>query len=313
MMSKPFFMPTPYFGMVLGLSATAISWFHAAELFPFAETVGSILGSIAIAIWLLFIGIYIYKLRHYFNQVQEELQCPVRFSFVVLIPITTMLIGDLFYHWDFAFGEVLVWLGVVGQVLYGVIQLGGLWQNDRFNQNATVPPFYLPAIAANFTSATSLALLGYTEIAYFFLGAGLIAWVMFEPVLLQHLRKTALDPAIRPSLGIVLAPSFVGGAAYLTINGGQLDIFIKLLWGYGFLQLLFLGRIFPWISQKQFSMGLWSFSFGLGSMANTAVSFAHNRQLHYFAIGVFVFANLMILLLCIGTLSKVIQGKFWLK
>lgn len=224
-----------------------------------------------------------------------------------------MLIGDLFYHWHLAFGEVLVWFGVVAQVAYATVQIGGLWQNDKFTQNATVPPFYLPSVAANFTSATSLALLGYTDIAYFFLGAGLLAWIMFEPVLLQHLRKTPLDPAIRPSLGIVLAPSFVGGAAYLTLNGREIDMFIKFLWGYGFLQLLFLARIFPWISQKQFSMGLWAFSFGLASMANTAVAFAHNSQLHHFAIGVFVFANLMILLLCIGTLSKIVQGKFWLK
>lgn len=312
-MSKPFPMPTQYFAIVLGLCATSIAWFHATELFPFAETVGSILGTIAIAIWLLFISLYAYKIIRYPELVKEELNCPVRFSYVALIPITTMLIGDLFYHWQLAFGEVLVWLGVVAQVSYATVQLGGLWQNEKFTQNATVPPFYLPSVAANFTSATSLALLGYTDIAYFFLGAGLIAWVMFEPVLLQHLRKATIDPAIRSSLGIVLAPSFVGGAAYLTINGGEIDLFIKFLWGYGFLQLLFLARIFPWICQKQFSIGLWAFSFGLGSMANTAVSFAHHSKLHPFAIGVFAFANLMILLLCLGTLLKIVQGKFWLK
>lgn len=312
-MSKTFFMPTPYFAMVLGLGATASAWFHAEKLFPFAEIVGTVLGSITIAVWVLFVSLYAYKIVKYPEQVKDELQCPVRFSFVALIPITTMLVGDILYHWHISFGEVLVWLGILVQVAYVTVKIGGLLKGETYTQNSTLPPFYLPAVAANFTSATSLALLGYHEFAYFFLGAGFISWVMFEPALLQHIRTKSIDPTLRATLGIVLAPAFVGVSAYLTINGNQVDTFAKMLWGYGFLQLLFLIRIFAWIIQKQFSLGLWAFSFGLASMANSAVAFAQNSQLHYFAIGVFVFANSMILLLCIGTLTKIVQGKFWLK
>lgn len=313
-MNKPFLMPTNYFAMPLGLGALAMAWFHAAAIFPEAAMVGNVIGIVAVIAWCIFIGLYGYKLLGYFEQVKDEWQCPVHFSFLALIPITTMLVGDLFYHWQFAvLGESLVWLGVIGQLVYATLRIGVLWQGDTFSQEAVLPPFYLPSVASNFTAASSLALLGYTDFAYLFLGAGMIAWIMFEPVLLQRLRTLPVPDALKASLGIVLAPAFVGVSAYLSINGGQVDTFAKFLWGYGFLQLLFLARMLPSIARNGFSLGFWAFSFGLASMANSAVAFYAGSQLGQFAMGVFIFANLMMALLALNTLAKLIKGQFWLK
>lgn len=315
---KPFLMPTGYFSISLGLGATALAWFHATSFFSFAETIGTVFALFSVGTWLLFISLYGYKIWRYREQVIDEWRCPVRFSFLALIPITTMIVGDLLYHWEIPFAPGLIWLGIIAQLLYAGIRIGDLWKGDTFTQDATLPPFYLPSVAANFTSASSLALLGYMDFAYLFFGAGLIAWLIFEPVLLQHLRtqnlgKQGVNPAMRGTLGIILAPAFVGASSYLAINGGEVDMFAKILWGYGFLQLIFLLRIFPWISQGRFSVGLWAFSFGLASMANSAVAFYHNSQIADFAFGVFIFANILLIALCIGTISIVIKGKFWLK
>ena len=94
-------------------------------------------------------------------------------------------------------------------------------------------------------------------------------------------------------MGIILAPAFVGSSAYLSLNGGEIDLFVKLLWGYGFLQMFFLIRLFPWISEKGLNIGFWAFSFGLASLANGAVSFVHHNVLSGLANGAFIFANLM--------------------
>ncbi|QLB21502.1 dicarboxylate transporter/tellurite-resistance protein TehA [Vespertiliibacter pulmonis] len=311
--TSPFLMPTGYFSISLGLGATAIAWFHASHLLPFAENIGNVIGIISVMSWLLFSGLYVYKIIRYTEQVKDEWNCPVRFSFIALIPITTMVVGDILYHWQVIFAEPLIWLGAISQLIFAGIRIGGLWKGDVFTEDSTLPPFYLPSVAANFTSASSLALLGYTDLAYVFFGAGVIAWLIFEPVLLQYLRTNKINSAMRGSFGIILAPAFVGVAAYITINGGDVDTFAKMLWGYGFLQLIFLFRLLPWITQNNFSIGLWAFSFGLASMANSAISFYQHTQLEYLSIVVFFFANAMIFLLCLGTLKTIIQGKFWLK
>lgn len=310
--NKPFPLPTGYFGIPLGLAALSIAWSHLTY-FSISPVISNILGIAAIAVWVVFIGMYLYKIRYYWHEVLEEYRCPVRFSFLALIPITTMLVADILYRWQPVIAEIMIWIGTIGQLLYSSIRIGELWKGGIFEQKSTRPPFYLPAVAANFTSASSLALLGYHDLGYLFFGAGLIAWIIFEPVLLQHLRISSIEPPFRATMGIILAPAFVGAAAYLAVNQGEVDTFAKILWGYGFLQLFFLIRLLPWIAEKGLNIGFWGFSFGLASMANSAVTFYHENVLRGVAIFAFAFANLMILGLIVLTLYKLAKGQFWVK
>ena len=311
--TKTFPLPTGYFGIPLGLAALSLAWLHLENHFPVARTISDVIGIIASAIWILFILMYAYKLRYYSDEVRSEYHCPVRFSFIALIPITTMLIGDITYRWTPWLAEVMIWLGTIGQLLFSSLRISELWQGGVFEQKSTRPPFYLPAVAANFTSASSLALLGYHDLGYLFFGAGLIAWIIFEPVLLQHLRISSLEPPFRATMGIILAPAFVGAAAYLSLNKGEIDTFVKILWGYGFLQLFFLLRLLPWIMEKGLNIGLWGFSFGLASMANSSIAFFHGDVLQGISIFAFVFYNLMIGLIVLMTIYKLAKGQFFLK
>ena len=311
--TKPFPLPTGYFGIPLGLAALSLAWFHLENLFPAARMVSDVLGIVASVVWILFILMYAYKLRYYFEEVRAEYHSPVRFSFIALIPITTMLVGDILYRWNPLIAEVLIWIGTIGQLLFSTLRVSELWQGGVFEQKSTHPPFYLPAVAANFTSASSLALLGYHDLAYLFFGAGMIAWIIFEPVLLQHLRISSLEPQFRATMGIVLAPAFVCVSAYLSINHCEVDTLAKILWGYGFLQLFFLLRLFPWIVEKGLNIGLWTFSFGLASMANSATAFYHGNVLQGVSIFAFVFSNVMIGLLVLMTIYKLTKGQFFLK
>lgn len=311
--TKTFPLPTGYFGIPLGLAALSLAWLHLENHFPVARTISDVIGIIASAIWILFILMYAYKLRYYSDEVRSEYHCPVRFSFIALIPITTMLIGDITYRWTPWVAEVMIWLGTIGQLLFSSLRISELWKGGVFEQKSTRPPFYLPAVAANFTSASSLALLGYHDLGYLFFGAGLIAWIIFEPVLLQHLRISSLEPPFRATMGIILAPAFVGAAAYLSLNKGEIDTFLKILWGYGFLQLFFLLRLLPWIMEKGLNIGLWGFSFGLASMANSSIAFFHGDVLQGISIFAFIFSNLMIGLLVLMTIYKLAKGQFFLK
>lgn len=311
--TKPFPLPTGYFGIPLGLAALSLAWFHLENLFPAARMVSDVLGIVASVVWILFILMYAYKLRYYFEEVRAEYHSPVRFSFIALIPITTMLVGDILYRWNPLIAEVLIWIGTIGQLLFSTLRVSELWQGGVFEQKSTHPPFYLPAVAANFTSASSLALLGYHDLAYLFFGAGMIAWIIFEPVLLQHLRISSLEPQFRATIGIVLAPAFVCVSAYLSINHCEVDTLAKILWGYGFLQLFFLLRLLPWIVEKGLNIGLWTFSFGLASMANSATAFYHGNVLQGVSIFAFVFSNVMIGLLVLMTIYKLTKGQFFLK
>ncbi|WP_204321693.1 hypothetical protein, partial [Streptococcus pneumoniae] len=70
---------------------------------------------------------YAYKLRYYFEEVRAEYHSPVRFSFIALIPITTMLVGDILYRWNPLIAEVLIWIGTIGQLLFSTLRVSELW------------------------------------------------------------------------------------------------------------------------------------------------------------------------------------------
>lgn len=315
--SKPFPIPVNYFGITLGLFAIGLAWHHAAVLFPeLPQAIDEIILLISAISWILLSGMYIAKWIIARAQAKEELNHLVICCFISLIPITGMLFGISLLPLSKPIGIALIALGTIGQLLFAAYRSAGLWQGIH-KVEATTPVLYLPTVAANFVSSTALAELGYSVWAMLFFGMGLISWLTLEPAVLQRLRNlNPLDEAIRPVIGIQLAPAFVAGNAYFHLNGGAVDSISLVFLGYGLLQLLFLIRLFPWIYAKGFSIGFWGFSFGLGSMANVGLYLTQasdGQGIAPLGMILFIFANLGIGLLFIGTLVRIAQGRFLLK
>src|SRR5512139_2561935 len=100
----------------------------------------------------------------------------------------------------------------------------------------------------------------------------MFSWLAIESVLLHRLYTAKmLAPALRPTLGIQLAPPAVGCAAYLSVTRGTPDLFAYALIGYALLQVLLLLRIFLWIRQQPFAPSYWSFTFGATVLATDSM------------------------------------------
>ena len=81
----------------------------------------------------------------YFSQeVRDEYCCPIRFSFLALIPITTMLSGDVLYRWYPLIGEGLIWIGTIGQLLFASVRISALWKMAHLSRNRHCHHFIYP-------------------------------------------------------------------------------------------------------------------------------------------------------------------------
>jgi tellurite resistance protein len=99
-------------------------------------------------------------------------------------------------------------------------------------------------------------------------GGGLFSWLAIESVLLgRMLTGPELATALRPTLGIQLAPAPVGVVAYLSVTQGPPDVFAHALIGYGVLQSLILLRLLPWAGTGGFTPSYWAFTFGITAPA----------------------------------------------
>ena len=132
-------------------------------------------------------------------------------------------------------------------------------------------------------------------------------------VLLHRLYTAeALPLAIRPTLGIQLAPPTVGAMAYLSLSSGPPDLFAHALIGYGLLQALILIRMLPWIRAQSFSAGYWGFTFGISALAAAPLRLIERGETGPVALlapYLFVGANLIILAVAVATLNLLFRGK----
>ncbi|MDO4626623.1 MAG: dicarboxylate transporter/tellurite-resistance protein TehA [Pasteurellaceae bacterium] len=313
---KPFPIPVNYFSIVLGLSALGEAWRFGSEKLGLPSIIGDVLLIASSIIWLIFTLAYVYKWTSYRSQAKDELHNIIQCCFISLLPITTILTG-LAIKPDFLFlAQVLVGVGIISQLAFAAYRAAGLWRGIH-KAEATTPIMYLPTVAANFVSATALSSFGLTDWAILFFGAGMFSWLSLEAAILQRLRSLGpVAPPLRPIIGIQLAPAFVGCSTYLSLNGGEVDLFAKLMIGYGLLQLLFLIRLLPWIAENGFSPSFWAFSFGLASMASVGLHLevtSVNHGLGMIGIPMFWFSSICIGILIILTLTLLFRGKFFVK
>ena len=313
---KPFPIPVSYFSIVLGLSALGLAWRYGAHAVALPALVGETLLGLATVIWLIFIVAYGVKWLRFRHQAKAELQNLIQCCFISLIPITTILMGLAALPYGFPLSVGLITLGIIGQLVFAAYRAAGLWRGIH-KAEATTPIMYLPTVATNFVSGTALGYLGYSEVGMLFFGAGVFSWLSLEPAILHRLRNLEpVAPAVRPAIGIQLAPAFVGCSTYLVLNGGEIDLLVKLLIGYGVLQLLFLIRLLPWLFQNGFTVSFWAFSFGLASMANVGLHLyqgTSNMILGILGLSLFWFASIIIGLLIFGTLYLIMRGRFFVK
>lgn len=312
---KTFPIPAAYFGMVLGIAGMGTAWRMAAKVWQVPSFWGEFLMVLASIIWLILTIAFIIKWIWYRPAALAEVEDPIQCCYISLFPATSMFIGTAVMPYSHTIALCFVVIGTIGQLFFSAYRSAGLWRGLH-SPEATTPGIYLPTVSGNLISAICLGALGYTEWGILFFGAGIFSWLSLESVILQRLRTLrALPNPLRPSLGIQLAPPLVSCEAYLFVNGGHTDIFSQILFGYGLLQLIFLLRLLLWTFEQPFSVSFWAFSFGVSALSVSSLHFfIENPEsvVGQMAIPIFIFSNGVIALLILGTLLRIIQGKFLL-
>ena len=131
--------------------------------------------------------------------------------------------------------------------------------------------------------------------------------------MLLHRLYTAdtLPPALRPTLGIQLAPPAVGAVSYLAVGGGAGDLLAHALIGYALLQALLLLRMARWIAEAPFAPSYWAFTFGGVALATAVAKMAlaaPTPAIVLLAPVMFAGANLLVAGIAAGTLSLLTKG-----
>jgi len=309
-------IPASYFAMVLGLSGLGGAWRFAAQVWHLPAMVGEVISLVSVAVWAVLLILFTLKWLVARADAVAEACHPVQCCFIGLAGIATMLAAGGLLPYSRTLAEIMVGAGAAFAVGFGIWRTGALWQGGR-DPAFNTPVLYLSLVAGNFISAILVAALGHPDFGQILFGGGLFSWLAVEAVLLhRYFTAPAMAEALRPTLGIQIAPSTVAMLACLSVNPGPPDIFVHMLLGYGLLQTLVILRLLPWICKAPFTVSYWAFTFGITALATgplRMVARGETGPAAMLAPYLFLFANLVVGLIALGTLWLIARGRLNLK
>jgi len=306
--------PAAYFGMVLGLAGLGNAWRAAEQTWHIGIAVSEYVLALAAAVWAILVLLFVAKAVLASDKLKAEINHPVQCCFIGLIGVATMLIAGAVEPYSYAAGAMLFLIGFAFTAIFAVWRTGGLWHGER-DPATTTAVLYLPTVAGSFVTATIASSLGFQDWGQLAFGAGIFSWLAIESVLLHRLLTGPMTPpALRPTLGVQLAPAPVGAVAYISVSGGAPDIFVHAMIGYGILQLVVLLRLSPWLREAGAAMGFWAFSFGATSIATAPVRLLGHGDTSAISVVApitFALANVFVLGLTLMTVWLLISGRMY--
>ena len=203
-------IPVSFFSIPVGLLAFANTWHVGARLWRLPEDVAMALSLSGLSVWALLLVLYARKWFTHRAEAIAEARHPVLSSFVALVPVASMLAAQALLPWSRDFASALYVVTLAAQLAVGLWLNGRLWMGGRPPELVT-PAIYLPSVAQSFVAATLSVAFGWTQLGMLLFGVGLLAWLALESMILQRASVgTSLPVALRPLLGIQLAPAVVG-------------------------------------------------------------------------------------------------------
>jgi tellurite resistance protein len=305
-------IPVAFFSIAVGSLAFANLWRVAIRVWHLPTVAGEVITAAALAVWVVILLAYAHKWLTHADEARAEMQHPVQSSLAALGPVSSLLAAQALLPYTHTGALVLFGVAVVAQLALGMFLHGRFWQGGRKPELIT-PAIYLPTVAPSFVAGTAAAALGFHQLGGLFFGAGLLSWLAIESLILNRAAvHESMPEALRPLLGVQLAPPVVGGVTYLSLSSGTPDLFALILLGYGLYQALLLLRLLPWIRQQAFVPGYWAFSFGVAALPTMAVRMVERGStglLEWIAPVLFVAANVVIAILVVKTLELLVRGK----
>lgn len=262
------------FGMALGLLGLAGAWLRLGRAGTAgAAPVGDALLAAALAVLALLLLLWVGKLLRHRDVLAQEWRHPVQGALLALLPVATMMAVALAaVRWP-ALQPALVPVAVAvlaGQAVMAWHVVADL-STGKTPPEWITPALYLPTVPGGFVGAMALQALGQHGWAALLMGMGLGAWALLEMRILNRLFAGPLPLALRPTLGIEMAPASVGMLAAVTLWPGlPADALVVMLGVASGPVLAVLTRWRYW-REVPFNAGFWSFSFPLAAFAGATV------------------------------------------
>ncbi|MET7751637.1 hypothetical protein [Micromonospora sp. NPDC005367] len=265
-------IPPNFFGIPFGLAGLGNTWIVAGHHRGAPTWIGNAVLALAALTWLTVVAAYATYVLPKPRTLAGDMADPITGPFVSLAVITPMLLAAQgVAPYDRGVARILVDVFLVLTVIYGG-WITGQWIYGRVAIDQIHPGYLLPTVTGGFVASGAAHVVGQHTLADVMFGLGLICWLMLGSMILNRLfTRPQLPAPLVPTLAIEVAPPAVAGLALLARNGGQIDIWVMLISGYGLLLVLAQIRLLALYLRLRFAPSFWAFTFSWSAVATMAL------------------------------------------
>ncbi len=302
--------PVGLFAIPVGLLALGGAWRRATQFgWAWARDVGDLLAWSAVVLLAVLLLIYLAKTLRHPQTIAAEFTHALAGSLMALIPLS-FLLCVIYFGTPGHTGWLLFTLATLA--LQGVIaiRIVAIITTAALPAGAVTPALYVPPVAGGLVGGMALQTLGYPGWAALLFGMGLASWALLEIRVLNRLFEGAMPEAMRPTIGLELAPATVGTLTVATLwpqlPGELLIIGLGIAAG----PLVAVLARYKWWRQVPFAIGFWSFSFPVAAFAAALIEVVRRGGWPPAIAGTgLALASVVIAFLALRTLRLLAQGR----
>jgi tellurite resistance protein len=261
--------PITVFAIVMGLTGftIALNKFYHLDWLP--KIFYEIMLFVVLALFLLFLFVYLIKLVHFPEEVSNDFKHRIRINFFSTISISFLLLAVAFYTYYPMLAIMLWWMGLILHT-YFTYKTIAFWIQHNFEMKHFNPAWFIPVVGNMIIPVVGVDLLP-TIVSFFYFSTGFIFWIiLFTIFIYRAVFHDQLPQKFIPTFFILLAPPAVGFISYMRMAASWdgFSIFLLLVSYTIAVLLLFMYKSF---TQLKFYLSWWAFTFPLTALTITSV------------------------------------------
>lgn len=297
-------IPLNTLAIPLGLAGLAQVWTVGTSTLGLPSGLGQAFWLTAAISWVWTLAVHVHRGTRTDQQFSHQLMHFAQGPLAALLPIAAMLIGAGLHRTVPLAGTVLTLISMAAAAAFAAWILS-FWMRGEMPLESVHGGYFLPISAAGLVGALTAAETGLDWLAVGSFAIGIFFWLVISVFFFLRLAlRPAMPAPLIPTLAIMIAPPAVASAAWLRISGGQPNHLFEGLSAMTAFMVLIQIMLLPRYRALPFSLGFWSFTFPVASVAALAITWLNQLQpFAWQAITVAVLAAVTALVLAIATKS----------
>ncbi|MCK9490566.1 MAG: SLAC1 anion channel family protein [Sulfurimonas sp.] len=268
------YFPVQLFAIIMGLSGFAIVFAKAYHILDFSYWFYAFILFIDTLLFLVIFTSYMLKIAIHPKAVKQEINHPIKSSFMASISVSFLLISIAYY--DFAPTlSIILWFIAAPLQLFFTLLVIKYWIHNDLEVVHSNPAWFIPIVGNVLVPVVGVEAAP-IYVSLFFFSLGMFFWIVLFTIMMNRIIfHNPLAKKLIPTFFIFIAPPAVGFISYLKITDGSIDMFSIFLYSIALFTLLLLLFMLRMYDVKMFFISWWAYTFPLAAIT-IATLLMHN-------------------------------------